>query len=156
MRQKSESPTNNELSWLQNRYEQRKSRSVELGINAIDKLVKDNKPVSYHTVSELTRVLDPDGEGIHPNTIRRNSELQAYFTQHQTAKPYKARKKAVKRLLDDMESFKQIKINRDLERVKLRYMQSTKSELVEHIIRLEQYVAQQNQIWLKNEFEKFQ
>ncbi len=55
-----------------------------------------------------------------------------------------------------MESFKQIKLNRDLERVRQRYMQSTKSELVEHIIRLEQYVAQQNQIWLKNEFEKFQ
>ncbi|NIK76861.1 hypothetical protein FHS15_001986 [Paenibacillus castaneae] len=69
MRQKSESPANNELYWLQNRYEQRKSRSVELGINAIDKLVKDNKPVSYHTVSELTRELDPDGEGIHSNTF---------------------------------------------------------------------------------------
>ncbi|MHA6484240.1 hypothetical protein ACX1C1_20310 [Paenibacillus sp. strain BS8-2] len=156
MRQKSESPVNNELSWLQVRYEQRKNRSVELGINAIDKLVKDNNPVSYRTVSELTRELDPDGEGIHPNTIRKNSELHDYFVRHRTAKPYKPRKRAVKQLLDEMDSFKQIKINRDLERVRQRYMQSTKAELVEHLIRLELYVAQQNQIWLKNEFEKFQ
>ncbi|KRE39666.1 hypothetical protein [Paenibacillus sp. Soil522] len=55
-----------------------------------------------------------------------------------------------------LESFKQIKLDRDLERVRQRYMQSTKAELVNHLIRLEQYVAQQNQIWLKNEFEKYQ
>lgn len=156
MHQKSELPTSNELSWLQIRYEQRKNRSFELGINAINKLLEDNKPVSYRTVSELSKELDPDGEGIHPNTIRKNSKLYKYFVQHQTARPYKQRKRAFKQLMDDMEPFKQIKLNRDLERVRQRYMQSTKSELVEHIIRLEQYIAQQNQLWLKNEFEKFQ
>ncbi len=72
MRQKSELPINNELSWLKIRYEQRKNRSAELGINAINKLVKDNKPVSYRTVSELSRELDPDGEGIHPKWNHSN------------------------------------------------------------------------------------
>lgn len=90
-------------------------------------------------------MLDPDGEGIHLNTLRKNSELHDYFVQHQTSKPYKPRNRAVKQLMDDMDSFiKQIKINRDLERVKQRYMQSTKAELVEHLIRLEQYVAHHN------------
>jgi len=31
-----------------------------------------------------------------------------------------------------------------------------KVELVDLLIRTEQYIAQQNQLWLKNEFEKFQ
>lgn len=84
----------------------------------------------------------------------QNSKYQA--GSHQWLEEHKPRKRAVKQLMDDMDSFKQIKINRDLERVRQRYIQSTKAELVEHLIRLEQYVAQQNQIWLKNEFEKFQ
>jgi len=48
------------------------------------------------------------------------------------------------------------KIKCSIEYVKQRYMQFTKSQRLEHLIRLEQYVAQQNQIRLKNEFGNFQ
>ncbi|KFN11418.1 hypothetical protein DJ90_6399 [Paenibacillus macerans] len=34
-------------------------------------------------------------------------------------------------------------------------MQLTKPELVELLIRMEQYIAYQNQYWLKSEFEKY-
>lgn len=34
-------------------------------------------------------------------------------------------------------------------------MQLTKPELVDLLIKMEQYIAYQNQHWLKNEFEKF-
>ncbi|MCR8630597.1 hypothetical protein [Paenibacillus radicis (ex Xue et al. 2023)] len=67
-----------------------------------------------------------------------------------------ARKKSNKPLLDDLEEFKHIKPDRDIDRVRQRYMQLSKPELVELIIRMEQYISHQNQYWLKNEFEKFQ
>jgi hypothetical protein len=43
----------------------------------------------------------------------------------------------------------------DVDRVRQRYMQLTKPELVDLLIRMEQYIAYQNQHWLKYEFEKF-
>lgn len=129
-----------------------KKRSVELGINAIDKLVKDNKPVSYRTVSELSREFDPGGEGIHPNTIRKNMNI-SFSTELPN---HINRVKGTSSSFWTIWKFKQFKLNRDLECVRQRYMQSTKSELVEHTIRLKQYVAHQKSDWLKNEFEKFQ
>ncbi|NGM84162.1 hypothetical protein G5B47_17240 [Paenibacillus sp. 7124] len=81
MRRKFVSPPTNELEWLQESYEKRKNRFLELGIKAIDVLVKEGK-------------------------LKR-------------------------------------------------YMQLTKPELVDLLIRMEQYIAHQNQIWLKYEFEKF-
>jgi hypothetical protein len=153
---KSDLSETNELAWLHSTYEQRKNRSIQLGINAIDSLIKQGDTVSYRTVSEMTKTLDSKGKGIHPNTIRKNKTLHDYFLNHSTTATFKPRKRAVKLFSDDVESFKQIKHNRDLERVRQRYMQSTKADLVDLLIRLEQYVAQQNQIWLKNEFEKFQ
>ena len=57
---------------------------------------------------------------------------------------------------DDLDIFKHIKQDRDIDRVRQRYMQFTKPELVDLLIRMEQYIAYQNQHWLKNEFEKLQ
>ncbi|SEP21662.1 hypothetical protein SAMN04487895_1317 [Paenibacillus sophorae] len=48
------------------------------------------------------------------------------------------------------------KPDRDIERVRQGYMQVTKPDLVELIIRMEQYISHLNQIWLKNEFKKLQ
>jgi hypothetical protein len=51
--------------------------------------------------------------------------------------------------------FKHNKHDRDIDRVRQRYMQLTKPELVELLIQMEQYIAYQNQYWLKSEFEKY-
>lgn len=56
----------------------------------------------------------------------------------------------------DFDDLKHIKEDRELERVRRRYMQLKKSELVELLIRAEQYIASQNNLWLKTEFEKYQ
>lgn len=56
MRRKSVSQTN-ELEWLQASYDKRKNRSVELGVKAIDALIKEGKSVSYRTVSTSQKQL---------------------------------------------------------------------------------------------------
>lgn len=155
MHRKSVSPQTNELEWLQASYDRRKSRSFEFGVKAIDALIKEGKSVSFRTVSDKSKEIDPAGAGIHQNTIRKNQELHKYFLKHRTAKAYKPLKRSYKPLEDDLDAFKHIKQDRDIDRVRQRYMQLTKPELVDLLIRMEQYIAYQNQYWLKSEFEKF-
>ncbi|MBO2942904.1 hypothetical protein JJQ72_02790 [Paenibacillus sp. F411] len=86
------------------------------------------------------------------NTIRKNQKLYNHFLQHRTTKVYKPRNRSSKPLDNDLDAFKHIKQDRDIDRVRQHYMQLTKPDL---LIRMEQYIAYQNQHWLKNEFEKF-
>ncbi|MGG4147441.1 hypothetical protein ABEW34_30480 [Paenibacillus algorifonticola] len=65
-------------------------------------------------------------------------------------------KRTSKALLEDLDAYKHIKVDRNIERVRQRYIQLTKPELIEMIIKMEQYISHQNKQWLKNEFEKFQ
>ncbi|MCR8645900.1 hypothetical protein NV379_24985 [Paenibacillus sp. N1-5-1-14] len=156
MRRKFVSPQTNELKWLQASYDEKKNRSFELGVKAIDALSNEGKSVSYRTVSDKSKEIDPDGKGIHQNTIRNNKELHNHFLKHSTTKVYKPLKRSHKPLNDDLDAFKHIKQDRDIDRVRQRYMQLTKPELVDLLVRMEQYIAHQNQTWLKSEFEKFQ
>ncbi|MCY9697488.1 hypothetical protein M5X19_32220, partial [Paenibacillus alginolyticus] len=64
--------------------------------------------VSYRTVALKSKEIDPDGRGIHQNTITNNKELHDYFLQFSTTKAYKALKKSNKPLLVDLEEFKYI------------------------------------------------
>ena len=70
------------LEWLQASYDKRKNRSFELGVKAIDALIKEGKSVSYRTVSDKSKAIDPEGIGIHQNTIRKNQELHNHFLKH--------------------------------------------------------------------------
>ncbi|BFH62436.1 hypothetical protein [Paenibacillus azoreducens] len=79
MHRKFVSPQTNELEWLQASYDKRKNRSFELGVKAIDTLIKEGKMVSYRTVSDKSKEINPDGIGIHQNTIRKNQELHNHF-----------------------------------------------------------------------------
>lgn len=101
-------------NWAEERssYDKKKNRSLELDVKAIDTLIKEVKTISYRTVSDKSKVIDPEGIGIHQNTISKNQELHNHFLQYRT------------------------------------------TELVDLLIRMEQYIANQNQHWLKSEFEK--
>ncbi|XEC92479.1 hypothetical protein AB6A23_13800 [Paenibacillus tarimensis] len=111
--------------------------------------------MSYRKVSDKSKEIDPDGIGIHQNTIRKNQELHKHFLKHSTTKVYGPRKTTRKPLEDDLDAFKHIKQDRNVDRVRQRYMQLTKPELVDLLIRMEQYISYQNQHWLKSEFAKF-
>jgi hypothetical protein len=56
---------------------------------------------------------------------------------------------------DALVIFKNIKVDRDLDRLKRRYMKLTKSELADMVIKLEQYIATNNDVWIKDVFEQF-
>lgn len=134
MRRISVSSQTNELGWLQESYDERKNRSLELGVKAINALIKEGKRISYRTVSDKSKEIDPEGIGIHQNTIRKNQELRNHFLKHSISKVYGPRKSSHKPLDDDLDIFKHIKQDRDIDRVRQRYMQFTKPELVDLLI----------------------
>ncbi|TVY07118.1 hypothetical protein [Paenibacillus cremeus] len=156
MNPKSKSQITNKKQWLEKSYENRRKRSFQLGVSAIDMLLKEGKSVSYRSVSNMSKDIDSEGIGIHSNTILKNKELHEYFLKHSNTKKPITNRKPIKLDAESTEQFKHVKIDRDLDKVQQRYMQLTKQELVEILIRAEQYISNQNQRWLKDEFEKYQ
>ena len=55
--------------WLDKVHQQRKDRSLTIGIQTIDFLVEQGIPVTYHKISEHSKGFDEKGKGIHQNTI---------------------------------------------------------------------------------------
>jgi len=118
-------------------------------------LLKEGNRISYKSVSEKSKEVDPKGIGIHPNTIHTNPELHDYYVKYKK-NVTRSSKKAPMVVDADLVGFMRIKPDRDLERVRQRYMKATKAELVDILIRMEHYIAQQNQHWLKDQFEQFE
>ncbi|EPY13690.1 hypothetical protein [Paenibacillus alvei] len=104
MHRKSVSPQTTELEWLQASYDKKKNRSFELGVKALNALIKEGKSVSFRTVSDKSKEINPEGIGIHQNTIRKNQELH----NHRTTKVYNPRKRSSKPLDNDLDAFKHI------------------------------------------------
>ncbi|WP_434750730.1 hypothetical protein [Paenibacillus amylolyticus] len=52
-------------------------------------------------------------------------------------------------------NFSQIKLDRNLNTVRLRYQQMTKEQLIERLISAEQYIARSTEAWLEKQFESF-
>lgn len=72
-------------------YEKKKRRAFELEKQATDLLASESKRVSHRAVAQKSKEIDPDGIGIHANTIFSNKELHEYISQHSTSKSSKAR-----------------------------------------------------------------
>lgn len=151
MNPKFESNTNKK-TWLENNNEEAKKRIYRLGKKAVDSLIKDSIPISYRNIATKTKELDKSGKGIHPNSVKNNEELYAYYQKYSK---FKTSKNTTKKIRINEMDYTHIKIDRDIQRVKGRYMKMSKQELVELLIQAEQYIAEQNKTWIKTQFESF-
>lgn len=130
--------------------------SVSIGIQTIDFLVDQDIPVTYLNISEHSKSFDDNGKGIHMNTIKRNEELHAYYQQHsRTYKLKNTHKKSVMPSKFDETALRRISSERDVNNAKKKYMQLSKEELVNRLIAVEQYVAENQERWVANHFEQF-
>lgn len=148
----------NEKTWLKDVYESRSNRSISLGKEAIDLLVKQNLPVTLKTVSEKSKEIDPEEKGIHPNTIKTNQELKEYYKLH--SKTYKQKSNSNKSMQKCSVEFvpvdyRRISAERSKENVERKYMKLPKKELVQRLIFAEQYIAEHNGTWVVKQFEQF-
>jgi hypothetical protein len=148
----------NDRPWLKDSHVKRRSRSLELGKRAIEQLVKKGEPVTYTTIAEQSKVIDPEGRGIHPNTIRTNEQLYNCYKQH--SKTYKQKEnstimKQTRTVTVEDIDYRKIAPDRNVKNVQRKYMKLSKEELVQRLILAEQYIADNNTIWVANHFEMF-
>ncbi|MBM7583920.1 hypothetical protein JOC86_000457 [Bacillus pakistanensis] len=151
------SDSKNERAWLKYSHHKRSNRSLELGEQAINLLIKKGSPITLTTIAEQSKKIDTEGKGIHPNTIRTNEQLYEYYKQH--SKTYKQKNRKSNTLnssvtLEDIK-FHKIKPNRNLKNLERKYMKLSKKEIVERLILAEQYIAENNTKWVANYFEAF-
>ncbi len=147
----------NERAGLKESHQKRRNRSVEIGKQAIDLLIKKGSPVTFTTIVEQSKEIDTEGKGIHHNTIRTNEQLYEYYKQH--SKTYKQKKNSKGYIsngsvtVGDIE-FHKIKPNRNLDNIQRKYMKLSKKDLVQRLILAEEYIVKNNGKWVSNHFEK--
>lgn len=130
---------------LQKVYEARKQRTFELVKQSIDKLVSQEQKVSLTTVVAQSKELDPKGKGVSISAIQRNEQANAYYKNHQSYKNLATKRSSIiVKKLSEREA-PRIKLDRDLARVRQRYLKVSKEELVDHILVVEQALAQKEQ-----------
>lgn len=142
-----------EKEWLKPIYEERRQRTYNLGVKTIDALLKKRCKLSYELVSNYSKEIDEDSKGLHVNTIKTNKDLNEYYKDKKRTYPKKMSSTNVAN--DTLATFKNISTDRDLDRLKRRYLKLNKSELADRVIRLEQYIAINNEVWIKAVFEQF-
>lgn len=81
-----------ERPWLDEEYNKNYQRTLSLGKTAIDRLIKENKNITYNSIAEESKKCDEEKKGIHPNSVIRNKDLYEYYKKH--SKTY-ARKKVL-------------------------------------------------------------
>lgn len=145
----------NDRPWLKESHQKRSNRSVELGKQAIDLLIKKGEPVTYTNIADISKEIDPEGKGIHPNTLRTNEQLYDYYKQHSLTYKQKENSKNVKPTLNIDIDFRKVKPNRSVDNAQRKYMKLSKKELVQRLILAEQYIAENNSKWVANHFEMF-
>lgn len=148
----------NEPVWLKDSYQRRSNRSVELGKQSINQLIKIGEPITYTTIAKRSKEIDPEGKGIHPNTIRTNEQLYEYYKQY--SKTHKQKKNSPNNPLNGPLTIKGIEFynirpNRNRDNLKKKYMKLSKKELMQRLILAEEYIAENNTKWVASHFESF-
>lgn len=139
-------------SWLEDQvYGPKRQRTIELVTRTVDTLVAQGVQdhgvtrVSLSTIVAHSKHLDPAGKGVSHTAILGNAEARAYYEQHRTQAG--ARSSRPRPRLEGEESGP-VKADRDLTRVRQRYLRLSKAELVERLVAAEQAQARQHARWL--------
>ncbi|MGM1022670.1 MAG: hypothetical protein ACQEXV_19665 [Bacillota bacterium] len=142
--------------WLDSIYLQRKNRTFELGKRSIDELIEQGIKISYRNIAELSKKIDTENKGIHPNSIKSNPELYEYYKKN-AKNITTVRKSLNSSFKSDLsaKNYNLIKPDRDLQALRRRYAKYKKNELIELLINAEQYIAENNQKWIVSQFEKY-
>jgi hypothetical protein len=133
--------------WLLKHYQEKRERTITLVKAAVDQLVNEQQTVTIEAICHKSLALDPEGRGIKKSAILENAEAHAYYQKHsssyQTMKQ-RNRKQRRKPLSPDPQPLR-IDPNRDVDRVRYRYLQLTKAEIVERLLTVEQAYAEVQQ-----------
>ncbi len=146
--------------WLLKHYEEKRQRTIMLVKATVNHLVDEGQTVTLEAICRTSLALDPEGRGVKKSAILENPEAHAYYRQHSTS--YLAAKKRKRQATRQEKPAKQsalplrIDPNRDVERVRYRYLQMTKPEIVERLLTVEQAYADLHQQLAHLQFQHFE
>jgi hypothetical protein len=133
--------------WLKKYHEARRQRTIDLVKATIDRLLADGQTVTLEAICARSPEVDPEGHGVKKAGILGNEEAHAYYRKHsvtyQSGRGQQRRKSKVH--VSTQPS--RIHPDRDIQRVRQRYLQQTKGDLVERLLTVEQEcTTYQNQL----------
>jgi hypothetical protein len=139
--------------WLEEKvYAKLRQRTIDLVRQSVDALLKDKQRVSLATVAAKSKELDPEHRGISESAILDNQEARAYYEQHRSWRG-SPRKRAKPMVVAMPASAGTVKLGRDEQRVRQRYLRMSKEALVERLITTERTLAEQRERWLSQQDE---
>lgn len=150
----SPSNTNSEYqeapSWLVEQvYTPKRQRTIALVKRSIEVLKQERQRISLASIAAKSKEVDPDQVGVSESAILGNDEARAYYEQHRSWK--QARKASVK-VAEPLGQPRigTIKLGRDEERTRLRYLRLSKQELTQRLLALERAYAEDKEQWLQH------
>jgi hypothetical protein len=142
-------PPPKDRPWLKEKvYDPKRRRTVELVKRSVDSLVKDRKRVSLSTISARSRELDPDGKGVSETAILANEEARACYEQHRSWKDG-SRNRPRPATPHALSVSVGIKGDRDVTRVRRRYLKFSKADLVARLLAVEKAHVVLQERWLE-------
>jgi hypothetical protein len=142
-----DSPSNSEAKtprpWLRAHHEARRKRTVELVQGAVDRLVLEKQTVTIEAICRMSKEIDPQGKGIKKAGVLGNAEAHAYYQKHSSSyQMAQGRKHHSIRKGHELAQLPRIDSDRDVNRVRQRYLKRSRADLVERLLSVEQAYAQ--------------
>ena len=132
--------------WLNTYHEARKQQTIEIVRATVDHLVREERTVTIEAICRLSVEVDPQGKGVRKAGILGNEVAYAYYREHsssyQMAHQRSHRFEKGKQRTASSVSRISIDPNRDISRVRSRYLSRTKADLVERLLTVEQAYAE--------------
>lgn len=134
--------------WLREQvYEPKRTRTFELVKKCVDALHERGEPVSLLRIVAESKALDEKGVGVAHSTILQHERANAYYQQYRTSKSVTTTNRSSEIINSDAPPAP-VKLNRDLGKVKKRYMKMSKHELINKLISTEQGYASLHKDWV--------
>lgn len=139
--------------WLEEKvYTRLRQRTIDLVKHSVDTLRKDKQRVSLSTVATKSKELDPEHRGISESAILDNETARAYYEQYRSWRGT-PRKRAKSFASIPPASLGKVKLGRDEQRVRQRYLRMGKETLVERLIAVERQLSERRERWLEQQDE---
>jgi hypothetical protein len=133
--------------WLQKHYEARRQRTIQLVKATIDRLLADGQVITLEAICTRSPEVDPEGRGVKKAGILGNEEAHAYYRKHSVTYQSGRGQQQRKGTVSVSTHPSRLHPDRDIGRVRQRYLQQTKQDLVERLLAVEQeWITCQNQV----------
>ncbi|MBO0793427.1 MAG: hypothetical protein J2P36_21090 [Ktedonobacteraceae bacterium] len=148
-----ENPKNEPHPWLEEKvYAHLRQCTMNLVKQSVDALRKNKQRVSLATIVAKSKELDTEGKGISESAILDNEEARVYYEQYRTWQGNRKRRAKPLAVTSPTQSGL-IKLDRNEQRVRQRYLRMSKDALIERLLAVEQTYAQERERWLMQQDE---